>query len=212
MTIRPLIHLVCLALLILGRPAVAAPFPQPSRYPISWELDFVHAVPERIVVDTGNGPPRAYWYVTYTVTNNTGQERTFLPWFEMLTKDGKIIRSDQSIPFQVFEAIKHREGSKMLEPFTQMGGEILLGEDQAKDGVAIWLEPTTEMGRFSIFVTGLCGEAITMTDDAGAELSTPEGKPIILRKTLQLNYMVPGDELYPEADPVAEEPLAWVMR
>jgi len=190
----------------------AGNYPKPSPYPITWELKFKHSMPKRIVVDTGAGAPQAYWYVVYTVTNNTDQERSFLPFFEMLTSDGNVIRSDRNISMQVFRDIKAREKNQFLEHFTQIGGEIRLGEDEARTGVAIWKEPKPEMGTFSIFLTGLSGEATRLKDAEGKELKDADGKPIILRKTLQLNYFVRGDEVYPGLDEVNSKPQAWVMR
>jgi hypothetical protein len=35
---------------------------------------------------------------------------------------------------------------------------------------------------------------------------------VILRKTLQLNYLVRGDDVYPGEDEVNENPQEWVMR
>ena len=35
---------------------------------------------------------------------------------------------------------------------------------------------------------------------------------VILRKTLQLNYLINGDEVYPGEDVVNENPSQWVMR
>jgi hypothetical protein len=60
------------------------------------------------------------------------------------------------------------------------------------------------MGRFSIFVSGLSGETATTKG--------PEGKDVILRKTLQLNYLIRGDDVYPGEDDVNENPSEWVMR
>jgi hypothetical protein len=187
-------------------------YPKPSPYPITWELKFKHSAPKRIVVDSGTGAPQAYWYVTYTVTNNTDQERTFLPVFEMLTENGDVIRSDRSLPYRVFTDIKAREKSQFLEHFTQIGGEIRLGEDEAKDGVAIWKEPNPEMGSFSIFLTGLSGEAARLKDAEGKDVKDADGQPVILRKTLQMNYFVRGDEVYPGLDEVNTRPEQWVMR
>src|SRR5690348_9726793 len=99
-------------LLVAGRSA-RADYPKPSPYPISWELTFQHDKPQRIVVDTADGPAKAYWYMTYTVTNNSGQERTYLPAFELVTKEGKVVRSDRLIPATVFDAIKKREKKPM---------------------------------------------------------------------------------------------------
>ena len=189
-----------------------ADYPKPSPYPISWELKFQHDMPKRVVVNVPGSGPTPYWYMTYTVTNNTDQERTFLPFFELVTKDGKVVRSDRNIPAIVFNAIKAREKKQLLEPFTKIGGEILLGEDQAKDGVAIWEEPTARMGQFSIYCGNLSGEAVHLKDEAGQPVKDAEGKPIILRKTLQLNYLIRGDDVYPGEDDVNENPEEWVMR
>src|SRR5437764_1836372 len=169
----------------------SADYPKPSPYPIAWQLKFQHEKPKRIVLEvSGRSTPVAYWYITYTITNNTDQERTFLPVFEMLTKDGQVIRSDKNIPKNVFDTIKEREKKQFLEPWTKIGGELLLGEDQAKDGVAIWEEPTARMGQFSIYCGNLSGEAVHLKDEAGQPVKDAEGKPIILRKTLQLNYLI----------------------
>jgi hypothetical protein len=192
---------------------VRADYPKPSPYPKSWELKFTHSTPRRIVVDIpGMSVPQAYWYMTYNVTNNTDKEQMFLPVFELLTKDGTVIRSDKDIPQRVFEKIKAQEKIKFLEAYPQIAGEIRLGEDQARDGVAIWPEPTTRMGQFSIFVTGLSGEIQQLTNAKGEAEKDPQGNAIILRKTLQLNFIVRGDEVFPGEDEVNENPQEWVMR
>jgi hypothetical protein len=190
-----------------------AQYPKPSPFPISWELKFDHSVPQRIVVKVpGQAAPQAYWFMTYSVTNNTDKEQTFLPMFELVTQDGKTIRSDNRIPAAVFDSVKQRVKDKYLEPFTRIGGELLIGEDQTRDGVAIWKEPSARMGQFQIYVQGLSGEAVFLKDDDGKEVKTPDGKPVILRKTLQLNYLIRGDEVYPGEDDVNENPEEWVMR
>jgi hypothetical protein len=150
--------------------------------------------------------------MTYTVTNKTDQPRTFLPVFEMLTEDGKVIRSDRNLPYKVFTEIKAREKNRFLEHFTQIGGEVRIGEDEARDGVAIWKEPNPEMGSFSVFLTGLSGEAVRLKDAEGKDVKDAKGQPIILRKTLQMNYFVRGDEVFPGQDEVNTRPEAWVMR
>jgi len=202
---RFLLSLTCLALLLVAVAPSWAEFPKPSPYPKSWELDFEHGIPKRVVVQPENSKvPQAYWYLVYSVTNDTDQEQLFLPAFELLTEDGRIIRNDINIPRSVFEAIKKREGARYMEPAALVGGQLRLGPDQAKDGVAIWPEPAAEMGQFSIFISGLSGEAVTVQG--------PDKKPVILRKTLQLNYLIRGDDVYPGEDEVNENPREWVMR
>jgi hypothetical protein len=214
---RPVILGAVLAMSPIAFPprafAGATTYPSPSSYPISWELQFDHSLPKRIVVETpGSMNPTAYWYMTYTVTNKTDKEQVWLPFFEMLTRTGEVIRSDNNIPQKVFDDIKQREQSKFLEPFTKIGGEIRLGEDEARDGVAIWKEPDPRMGNFTIFVRGLSGEAVQMKDDSGQPMKDADGNPIILRKTLQLNYLIRGDDVYPGQDEVNVKSEDVVMR
>jgi hypothetical protein len=180
-----------------------ADYPKPSPYPTSWELKFEHSLPKRIVVRLPDGP-HPYWYMTYSVTNNSDREQTFFPYFEMLTEDGRLIRSDKSVPQVVFDAIKNRENKKFLEPEWKIEGTIRIGEDQTRDGVAIWPEPTQRLGHFSIFVGGLSGETATVKG--------PDDKPVILRKTLQLNFHIRGDEFYPGEDEVNPVDQQWIMR
>src|SRR4051794_23644324 len=208
-----LMLVTCTAVLAQSSATQPAPYPTPSPYPKSWELKFDYGTPKRIVVDVpGTSVPQAYWYFTYTVTNNSDKEQMFLPMFELLTRDGRVIRSDRNIPRRVFDAIKTREKKPFLEPFPNIEGQIRLGEDQAKEGVAIWPEPEPRMGQFSIFVNGLSGETAMLKDSAGEPVKNAEGNPVILRKTLQLNFIVRGDEVYPGEDLVAEKPKEWVMR
>lgn len=190
----------------------ARAFPTPSVYPISWELDFKYETPKRIVVETpGSRLPKAFWYMTYVATNNTGKEQLFLPKFEMVTKDGRVFRSDLEASPSVYAAIARRERGKPLQPTLKLQGQILVGEDQAKYGVAIWEEPSPEPGSFSIFVGGLSGENTTLPGSDGKPLMDKDGNPIVLRKTKQIDFTVRGDELY-AGDPIIKTGDSWVMR
>jgi len=197
--------------------ALAIGFPKPSPYPITWELNFEHSKPTRVVVTPkGSTTAQAYWYMTYTITNMGDQEQQFLPNFELLADDGRVIHSDIEIPTEVLETIRIREKSKTLESVTQIAGTIRIGEDQARDGVAIWPEPNARMGQFSIFVGGLSGEATILKDEDGNVVTKAgaDGKkaPVVLHKTLELQYHVPGDDRYPGQDAVHEQAQKWIMR
>ncbi len=207
--------LLCsLSLLALAAAAnVVSAYPEPSKYPVSWELKFEYDTPRRMVVEIpGSNVPKAYWYMTYTVTNKTDKEQEFLPVFTMVTKDGKVVRSDKGVPKAVFDKIKARSGNKLLESPIKIAQTILVGDDEAKDGVAIWEEPEAEIGSFSIFVGGLAGEHTALTDSNGQPVMNKDGKPVILFKTLQLDYTVSGDEVYPGIDPIDKTHQRWVMR
>jgi hypothetical protein len=192
-------------------------YPVPHVYALSWELKFENAKPQRVVV---NG--RAYWYVTYLVTNKTDREQQWLPSFEMLTDKGDVVQSDgKDIPGGVFDAIKKREKKELLEPAAKIAGNLRTGAAEAREGVAIWAEPNPEMGRFSIFIQGISGEVRSFKKVDSALVELKQGADykdvknedlVILRKTLQLNYIINGDEVFPGEDVVNENPTAWVMR
>jgi hypothetical protein len=192
-------------MLAAGSMALADGHPRPSPYPIAWEFDFKDETPRRIVVEVREGEaPQAYWYLPYTVTNDTDRERMFLPVFELLTEEGRVIRSDRGIPPAVFRAIRQREGRRFLESPLRVLGELRMGEDQARESVAIWREPPGGMREFTIFITGLSGEAMRVPglDD----------EEIILRKTLQLDYRLRGQFARPASRDVIEVDRRWIMR
>ena len=60
------------------------------------------------------------------------------------------------------------------------------------------------LGTFSIFIQGLSGEATTVKG--------PDNKDIVLRKTLQLEYQIRGDEIFPGQDEVVPKTETWIMR
>lgn len=206
---------VAASLLLPLSAARAGKHPEPSLYPLpnAWYLSFKHAMPKRIVVDVpGNRVPTAYWYLTYTVTNNSGKEVDFLPDFQLVGEDGKVRTSDQKIPLPVFAAIKQAEGNDLLLSAAAIAGPLHQGEEQAKDGVAIWQEPSLRMGEFSIYVGGLNSEFVAATDNDGKPIHDADGKPITLRKTLELDYVIWGDEVKPELDEVHARGEKWIMR
>ena len=207
-------------------PALAQKHPEPSPYPISWELRFEYNIPKRIVVDVpGAAHPVAYWYLKYEVSNPGTEPVDFIPQFEMLTDDGRVLRSDRAIPAPVFDAIKTRERNKLLEPASKIEGRLPPGDDQAKEGVAIWKEPAARMKTFSIFVGGLSGESVTLKRGADGKLQTIDPKKsgeqrkgvaekdiVIVRKAMHLTFHIPGDEVRPGDDPVEPKSETWVMR
>src|SRR5215204_2192275 len=143
-------------------------FPKPSPYPKSWELKFEHSNPKRVLVKPeGSSVLKAYWYIAYTVTNESDKEQLFIPHFDMVTKDGNVIRSDKNIAKRVFDTIKRNEGNDLMTNHALIGGQLRLGQDEAKDGVAIWEEPESEMGSFSIFIDGISGETATVKGPDG---------------------------------------------
>ena len=192
---------------LVATPRAAVAYPTPSYAPVAWEFEFEHRVPSRIVVDG-----QAYWYMPYTVTNETDAERLFLPDIEMVARDGTVIPSGDNIPLSVFDAIKRRVRSLPLIPPQDVPGRLLLGGDQAKSSVAIWREPMPEMGTFDVYVGGLSGEVVPLRDRQGNDLTDADGVPILVQKSKRLTFKVRGDAIIDGRDSIDRIDEQWVMR
>lgn len=192
--------------------ASAEAFPTPSIAPVAWEIDLEYRLPRRIVVEAPGQSPRAYWYMVYTVTNNTDEELFFVPAIEMMTKDSKLIPANRNIPSAAFDAIQQRTRSLNLVRPQRMADTLRVGQDEARSSVAIWEEPSPEMGTFEIYFGGLSGEVVTLKAPDGSELKDEDGKPIRVRKTRQLRFKVRGDEYMPEQDEVVKLKDTWIFR
>src|SRR5258706_9569208 len=85
----PCVALLAAGLLLFSNNPEAQAYPKPSINRIAWELDFQHGMPSRIMVRVpGSDAPQAFWYMPFTVTNNTGDEQQFLPVFELVDDKG----------------------------------------------------------------------------------------------------------------------------
>jgi hypothetical protein len=104
----------------------------------------------------------------------------------------------------VFNKIKELYKSDLLLSPTAIYGKLLQGEDNAKDGVIIFSDIDPAARDFRLFVAGLSGET--------AEVKNPlTGKPVILQKTLELDYNIPGEAI--GIDPHSQlRATHWVMK
>ncbi|MDB5298018.1 MAG: hypothetical protein JWO31_4001, partial [Phycisphaerales bacterium] len=205
-------------------PPAVERYPEPKLQPTTWELKLRLGTPKRIAVRTpGQDAAKAYWYLPYTVTNLGEDNVEFDPVIEMLI-DGKTIRANRALPSEVFDAIKRKEGNKLLTTAQKIVGTIKPGDDQARDGVAIWPEPQARMGTFTVFFAGLSGETVTVkkvgdkfvpidpTKAADELKDVKEEDRRNLRKQFSVTYRVLGDEVSPGTDPVQKRSEQWVMR
>ncbi len=234
MTIR--VALAC----VLGCGAMSAfAQPHPSVTPESWELNFRPGEPMRIEVDTGDGP-QVYWYMLYTVINETGEDVNFHPEITRVseidndTPTSEAIANPKSAPKliseislvphpKVFEAIKKRHEKTypfLVSPIKAIG-KLRQGKDYAVSSVAIFKELDPRVSKFTIYVSGLSGETKTIPNpkyDPKNAKKTEPGEPddnpqfFVLRKTLAMPYTIPGDAKTSRyAKPVLGK-LSWVMR
>lgn len=189
----------------LGLAAGALAFPEPSIVPKTWEFDIEIGQPKPVSVRDIDGKIRWYWYLTYMVANNTGQERLFIPEVHVATDEGDLVVAGQNVPPKTFDVIKKRERNPLLLSPLQIVGRLLQGEDFVKEGVAIWPAFGHPVDRVDVFIAGLSGETTPM------KLPGREDE-VVLRKTMMVKYHLPGGRVHPDKQNVEYLDTEWVMR
>lgn len=206
------------ACLVLGLITLSGPraqaYPRPELTSQAWQLDFDYELPELIAHEDLRGQTRWYWYMTYTVTNNSGRAQMFIPEVTIATDDGKMFSAGTKVPAGVFRRVKQREENNLLESSVEVIGRLLEGEDNAKDSVAIWPATDPEIDQLTMFVAGLSGETQIVIDSVtGEPMVDPETeKPVIVRKTLMLEYALPGNPPQVKDQIIELKNEEWIMR
>ena len=190
-----------------------------------WSLDFRFKNPRILKVHVPGRGTRICWYMWYQVINRTGQPRTFIPDFQLVTRDFPGVYNDEVLP-SVQEEIKRLEDPNSyhdiknsvtisLKPIAPSKGEDAF--PRSVTGVAIWDgskrlangKDLADSVRFSVFVSGLSNGWV-LVDPAG---ETKGSLPIIRRKTLQLNFRKVGDRFNLESREIQfVNPPQWTYR
>jgi hypothetical protein len=167
-----------------------------------WTLDLTPG-PLRLWVDPAT--QQSYWFFTYKVVNRTGQDRMFAPRLELLTDDGKILRSGRDVPISALREIEKLLGNSLIEDQNEIIGDILVGPENAKEGLVIWTAPNTMVKEVTLFFGGLSGETTSIPH--------PEtGKAVILAKTLARQYRTEGTPVLRPNEPLEALREDWVWR
>jgi len=201
----------CLALVVLAAVGVsmfnfrAQAAPEPAAAPLSWELDFKAKIPERLIAAPADKTEsQTYWYIRYTVANESGREVLFTPEFQLMTDTGQLITSGKGVDNAIFNKLKELYKNPFLVSPFQILGKILQGQDNAKDGVAIFTGVDADARNFRILVSGLSGET--------ADVENPvTHKTVVLHKTLVLEYQIPGEAIGIDPQPQLKS-KQWVMK
>lgn len=192
--------------------------PEPSVVPKSWALEFEFFDPQRIsVVLPGETAPTTFWYVLYTVTNPGDREVLFYPQFDLVTDTLEVVRGGDNVSPSVFDAIRARHHK--LHPFLvaplKVSGKLLRGADNARTSVAIFRGIDPGASHFTLYVAGLSGEVARVRNprfDPARPATEQNPQFFTLRKTLAIEYDLPGDVASrKEARPIRGR-RSWVMR
>jgi hypothetical protein len=166
------------------------------------DLDFT-ASELRLFRDPETG--KHYWYLTYEVVNNTGQDRRFAPRIEMFYDEGLIVRQGEGVPSSVVKQLKEFLGNELLEDQFEILGTVLQGKEHAKSGLAVFRVPELsdldkktafrhdddehlDDTEITVFVQGL-------SKDSRKEPNPKGGGDVTLRRTTRLDYVVPGNPI-----------------
>lgn len=178
-------------------------YPKPAAVPYRWELDFTPG-PLRLYVDELEG--RAYWYFTYEAINRTGRDRIWAPELTIFTDSGEILRSGEGVPSHVTEDVLALLDDELLESQNEIIGDLLQGKENGREGLVLWPAKSLQVNELSLFIRGISGESTRIPHPLEA------GQQITLHKTLQLDYLIPGDMMARGSKPVEVVDTGWVMR
>lgn len=184
---------------------LAAIAPEPDPVPRRWQLNVEVGPLQVTTIDVKGVGPRSYLYLPYHVVNNSGQDVLFAPMWEYSNGAGTIVRSGRDVPQEVTSQIL----ASLKDPFAQdqieIIGELLQGEENSKDGVAIWPLNDTAPERMTIYAAGFSGETKTVV--------SPDGKErFVLRKTLMLDFSDPGSLIGQSSQAIPLRGKQWIMR
>jgi hypothetical protein len=154
-----------------------------------WNLDFRFKNPRLVAADVPGQGRKPVWYLWYEVTNNTGEEHTFLPDFELVVGDK--VHRDVVLPV-VQETIRRLEDPAQLfdvkNSVTVAADPILprhrSAEKRGAVGIALWDGVGPSIREFTIFVSGL-SNAWSRSDD------------VVRRKVLKISFKRADDEMLP---------------
>ncbi|QJW95785.1 hypothetical protein [Frigoriglobus tundricola] len=187
------------------------PLDLPLDKPGVWTLNFRYKPPRIVTLDgigkDGKPEKKVVWYMWYQVYNLPKDDRaaepvTFLPEFELVTKDLNTTHLDEPQPHMIeqlnkLENPQNHPNLTLLSTIAISKRPIPPSKPDAiprvVTGAAIWTdmaEKAPRTNKFSVYIVGLSNGQAT------EELRT--GEKLIKRKTLQINFVRPTDDNRPQ--------------
>lgn len=203
-------RVLVLVLVALGLAAVSvARPPEPNPIPVRWQLD-LDVGPLRVAsVETPGQGPMLYYFMTYTVTNNTDQDILLAPSFELATETGSNVVAGQGVPASVTRAILEKLSNPLLNDQVGMIGVLRRGEAYARDGLVVWPVRDTEADEARVYMAGFSGETARI-EVIDHESGNP--RDVVLRKTLMAIHETPGHVDGLGNAPIERVDSRWIMR
>ena len=185
--------------------------PRPKS-PDRWSLDY-EAGPMRLYRDAATG--KAYWYAVFTIVNRTGADHDIAPRWEMMDDHGRILPEGREVPTEIYRAIGKLLNDPSLVDAASAVGPIGRGVENGRAGFVVFPVCGLEDRHFTMFVGGLSNER---QESKQAPEDAKTGQPAMLRRTIRLDYRIPGDPAHLQgAVPLADAPAGetnpqWIFR
>ncbi len=187
-----------------GAPVMtAAAAPEPSAAKPRWQLEFEVVNDLRLILLND----RYYWFMTYKVTNRTREDLVFAPSAWLFTDAGQLSRdfNPEEVPLEVVDEIMRLIGNPLLESNTDILGVIRQGKENAREGLFVWAAQGLDINEVAIFVGGLSSESQVVRHPV-------TGTDIVVHKTLERRYDIPGDPWRRPQKPGELTGERWIMR
>lgn len=160
-------------------------------------------------VRSNDGETRPYFYLTYSVTNRTGEDRPFTPTWVLTTDTGQTYRSGRGVPTEVTKQILADLDNPFLEDQISILGRLQQGRVNAKEGLIVWPAPDLSIDELRVYAGGFSGESTRITT---VDPETGEEKEFVLRKTRMVRYPVPGNLVRSVGKEIRPAEFRWIMR
>lgn len=208
---RTICLIASLLTLLIGSQAGAhaAAVPEPQPVPVRWEFEFRPDALRLVRLGGENEAPSWYAFMTYRVTNTSGQDRMLAPLLELSTDKGHVVRSGRGVRPEITQTIMGMLDDPLLLDQLSIVRTLLQGTENTRRGLAVWRLPDVTADEIKVFAAGFSGEseAFFITDP-----DTGERVRKVLRKTRMLRYDMPGvvtDKSSPTPDLLESR---WILR
>lgn len=196
-----LLAVVAAALWQTSPSALATP-PEPSARPPRWELKF-EVVHDLRLLELDN---QYYWFMTYLVTNRTGEDQIFVPNAILATDAGDIVKDGEGVSYEITQRILKLMKQPLLESKNQIIGQLKTGKEYAREGLMVWKAGSLEDVRdVRVFFGGLSSDTQVVENPV-------TGDDAVVRKHLAREYDCPGDPTVEPAHAVELRKQEWIMR
>jgi hypothetical protein len=197
---------VSVPLITTAQAPPAGPFTtvEPQTLPLDrdgvWTLHFAFLPPRLLTVETPDKGKQQALYMVYRVWNTSDTPQLFIPEIELVTKDGEyrtFLDEPRPMVVRQIRADEDRTGEFKIKTSVEMSQARIPvtkpdSVPRAVYGVAVWMdvpEKAPKTNNFSVYVAGLSNGLAVSESDSGIET--------VSRKTLQLDFHRPTDELRP---------------